>query len=264
MPHIPALEALYRKGLKIRKGELLMLAGRSGTGKSAFALWLVAMWNLPTLYCSADMSSYQASTRLACMRTGRTAAEVEIGMKNGQRQAILDSLKDLNITFSFASPITWKGIGEEMDAYVELHDKWPSVICLDNLLDFQGCEADYAAQMAVMQDLSALSRMTGATIIVLHHATDKSLDARNNPFAPPNRSEIKNGLSEKSECTLSVGLNPHTGQFNVAIIKQRSGPSDPSAQSYATLQSFPDKNQFAPFRVDPGLVKYPPLRGLPT
>lgn len=249
LPRINALERLYQMGVRFRQGETVMIAGRSGMQKSGFALWLTANWGLPTLYLSADMSSFTASTRLACMLTGRTTEDVEAEMRAGgaRRQAILDSLKDLPMSFSFGNPITFFSVQAELDAYVEAWDEYPRVIVIDNLMDVEGADSDYTGQMAAMQEFTALSRATGATVLILHHASDKTLKATSDPYSPPGRGEIKGGMSEKPELSLTVALNPHNGQYRVACVKQRMGKSDPTGDTYCTLQCFPDKTQFAPF-----------------
>src|SRR3954451_2950658 len=103
LPRVPAFAALYQRGCRPRHGEVVMVAGRSGTQKSGFALFWVASMNLPTLYFSADMSAFTASSRLASMATGETTEEVEAGMKRNRisRSRYLDALTDSRITFSF-------------------------------------------------------------------------------------------------------------------------------------------------------------------
>lgn len=246
LPTVPALGPLYRKGTIPRKGELIMIAGRSGHQKSGFALWWVCEMNLPTLYFSADMNGFQASVRLACKMTGCTTDEVEAALREPrQRREILDLLAGVNITFSFGSPIKWRSIDHELDAYVELWGAFPDVIVVDNLMDIEGCEDDYKAQMTAMQSLSDLSRDTGSTVIVLHHATDKSAEARYDPDLPPSRADVKNGLAEKPELALTVALSPHTSEFRIATVKQRMGPSDQSGRKFATLHADPARTTFA-------------------
>lgn len=226
-----------------------MIAGRSGAGKSAFAMALVDAWNLPTLYCSGDMSAFTASTRIASMRLHATTEEVEAMMGGSEvaRAEVLEVLRDARTTFSFASPITWRGLDDELRAYVELWNEWPAIIVIDNLMDIEGCEADYTEQMHAMQELIALSRFTGSTVLVMHHASDKGATAQSDPFSPPPRGEIKGGLSEKPELSLTVALNPHDMAYRIACVKQRSGPSDPSAQTYASIRAIPDQNRFETF-----------------
>ncbi|MFD6636789.1 AAA family ATPase [Micromonospora chalcea] len=241
-----AFEALYARGCRPRHGEVIMVAGRSGTQKSGFALYWVAQMNLPTLYFSADMSAFTASSRLASMFTGDTTEVVEKGMAMGgkYRQKYLDALGQSNVQFSFGSPITWQQVDEELEGYVELHNRHPEVIVFDNLMDFDGAESDYTEQMAVMSMGTELARNTGATTMFLHHATDKSWDAKTSPWDPPSRDQVKGGLSEKPELSLSVALDPNTLEYKVACIKQRMGPSDPTARKYAIMYCEPELTRF--------------------
>ncbi|MGV9312571.1 AAA family ATPase [Streptomyces sp. NPDC003691] len=247
LPRVPAFEALYSLGCRPRHGEVIMIAGRSGTQKSGFALYWVAQMGLPTLYFSADMSAFTASSRLASMMTGDTTEMVEAGMAAGgrHRAEYLNSLSGLPITFSFGSPIAWAAVDEELEAWVELWDSYPQVLVFDNLMDFSESESDYSAQMAVMSGLTELARATGATVIVLHHASDKSWEAKSDPWAPPSRDQVKGGLSEKPELSLSVALDPHSHEYRVAVIKQRMGPSDPTARRSASMRCHPEVTQFS-------------------
>lgn len=223
-----------------------MVAGRSGTQKSGFALFWVSQMNLPSLYFSADMSAFTASARMASSFTGDPTEMVEAGMAAGgaDRQRYLDALAHSNVTFSFGSPLRWEKVDHELEAYVELWDAWPEVIVFDNLMDFEGAEADYTVQMNVMSNVTDLARATGSTVIILHHATDKSWDAKTDPWSPPSRQEIKGGLSEKPELSLSVALDPYSYEYKVACIKQRMGPSDPTAKRYATIRCEPETTRF--------------------
>nr|WP_281180004.1 AAA family ATPase [Streptomyces catenulae] len=247
LPRVEAFSDLYSIGCHPRHGEVVMIAGRSGTQKSGFALFWVAQMNLPTLYFSADMSAFTASSRLASMATGDTTEMVEAGMAAGDRyrETYVNALRGSRITFSFGSPITWRAVDEELEAYVELWDAYPEVFVFDNLMDFENAESDYTEQMAVMSGLTELARATGATVIVLHHASDKSWEAKSDPWAPPSRDQVKGGLSEKPELSLSVALDPTSMEFKTAVIKQRMGACDPTAKRYATLRCHPEVTRFS-------------------
>lgn len=247
MPEIPALKALYNYGVTIRQGSIVMVAGRSGSQKSGFSMFMALEWDLPTLYFSGDMSAFTASTRVASSVLGMTTEEIEQAMAEGGPRAeqVLEALADSKIQFSFGSPITWRQIDEELDAYVELHNAFPAVIVLDNLMDFEGgAESDYTAQMAVMQNVTEMARATGSTILIMHHASDKSWDAKTDPYRPPSRNEVKGGLSEKPELSLSVALEPNL-TFNVAVIKNRSGKQDPTANTWVRLRCHPEYTRFS-------------------
>lgn len=245
LPHVPELQALYNLGYHPRSGELIMIAGRSGAMKSTFALWLVQQFNLPTLYFSADMSGFQASAKLTSHQLQMTVDEIEALMRTpSEARRVIDTIAESNITFSFGTPITWQKITNELNAWIELYNNYPAVIVIDNLMDIDGCESDYQQQQYAMQLLSDLSRETGSTLIVLHHATDKGEAARRNTFTPPPRNEIKNGLSEKPEQILTVALDNRINSFNIAVVKQRMGYQDASATNYVTLKAQPELNSF--------------------
>jgi hypothetical protein len=253
LPRIPELVDLYRlgggSGVKFRQGMVAMIAGRSGTLKSFFAMWLTTRWaqleGVSTLYFSADMSAFTASTRIAAMVMDETTEEVEQGMQDPRTRAkYRDALAPLPVQFSFGSPITWRGIEEEIEGYVELWNAYPQVVVFDNLMDFEGADSDYTAQMDAMSGITAFSRETGITSIVLHHATDKSMDAKTAPYDPPTRQDIKGGLSERPELSLSVALDPNDMTYRIACIKQRMGPCDPAARHYAVLLAEPERGKF--------------------
>lgn len=245
MPHVEGLQPLYDFGCTPRQGEVVMIAGRSGNMKSTFGLWLVENWKLPTLYLSADMSPFQASTKLAAHLSQKTVAEVEEDMRDPEmREYHMDRLNESKIRFSFKSPIKWDVVLAELNAWVTLFNEYPKVIVFDNLMDIENAESDYSEQMFAMQNISDLSRDTGATILVLHHASDKSWDAISHPYRPPSRNEVKGGLSEKPELSLSVAINNETNDFHVAVIKQRMGPQDATANKFATLRVNPETNTF--------------------
>jgi hypothetical protein len=257
LPRVPDLQPFYDWGVRARRGEVIMIAGRSGMQKSGFALWwtgsMSKLAGTSVLYFSADMSRFTASARLASMFTGYTTEEVEEKMAEGGEGAntILEALAGLRMQFSF-DPLTWPNVEDELDGYVEVWDADPDVIVFDNLMDFQDAEADYALQMAVMSNLTDLARETGSAVVVLHHATDKSSDARSAPGEPGPRSDIKNGMAEKpAEIWMvaleSEGFDAHGRKlfaFRLARVKGRMGPSDPSGRRYVTIYAQPEITRF--------------------
>lgn len=246
LPKVPALHALYAAGTTPRLGEVMMIAGRSGSQKSGLALWFVEQTGLPALYLSGDMSAFTASSRIASTRTGKTLEEIEAIMANDtpEREALLAEADLSKIKFAFGSPITADSIDREMDAWVELHDEFPPIVVIDNLMDYEGAESDYAAQMALMQSVTEMSRDTGAAVIVMHHASDKSWESKTDPFKPPSRQEIKGGLSEKPAMSWGVALDPTTMDFHIAVLKDRSGPNDPTGRRFITLRCEPERTRF--------------------
>lgn len=243
LPRVEGLRDLYGMGFAPRRGNVIMVAGRSGSGKSAFALWWTAEMSrhgLSVLYFSADMSPFTASARLASMATGHTLEEVEQGMK-ATPEYFTRAADEYPIRFAFDNPLTLEGIEQELLVDVAVNNRYPDIIVLDNLMDFEGGEADYQAQMSLMQYVTELSRVTGATTLILHHASDKT-DA--SVRTPPPRRDVKSGLSEKPEIALTVAVDRDRSLLNIAVVKQRMGPDDPTGTKFASLQADMAHNHF--------------------
>lgn len=248
LPLVPELQPLYDWGCTPRRGQVIMVAGRSGSQKSGFVLFWVRQMNVPTLYMSGDMTAFEASSRLVGMETWETLATIEEGIEGPDAGRYVKALEDIPITFSFGSPITFPSLEAELEAQMELHNCYPEVVVIDNLMDLDGCENSYEAQMEAMQLLTSFSRETGSTFIILHHATDKDPTATSTPGHPPSREKIKNGLSEKPQLTLSVALESecNDSELRIAVVKQRNGRSDPGASDYVRLRAYPEITRFAP------------------
>ena len=122
LSRIPQLEPLYRNlDMHIHKGDLVMIAGRSGSQKSGLAMFITAMLNQPALYISGDMTPWEASTRIISLNTQHTTAEIQHNIDDYGPEYYRDSIHHgQHITFSFQSPITWTDITMELQAYLSL------------------------------------------------------------------------------------------------------------------------------------------------
>lgn len=223
-----------------------MVAGRSGSQKSGLALFWTAMMNEPTLYITGDMTAFEATTRLVGMQLLEETEQIEEGLEGPDAARYLNALNGSRITLAPMSPITWEGIDDELEAWVELHNAYPKVIVIDNLMDVEDCDSDNVAQKAAMQEITALSREVGSTVIVLHHATDKGDRAKTMPGYPPPRNEILNSVQEKPQLTLTVAFDDASREMRIACVKQRSGRSDPAAEDFIRLAAWPEYTRFAP------------------
>ena len=252
LPLLDGLEPLYTLGgggVFPRRGNMLMIAGRGGNGKSSFVMNLVQRWNEDTLYFSADMSRSQATLKLLSHKTQTPFSEVEEAVGGPDGEEWLKHLDDSRISFSFRNPIRFDDVMQELNAYVTLYNKYPDMLVFDNLANFEGAESDYSEQFFALSVLSELSRETGATTIVLHHAKDTSWDAKDRPYYPPSRNEVKGGHFEFPEMVLSVALNNSVifngaADFHVAALKNRQGYQDPTANTYAKLRVNSETNTF--------------------
>lgn len=245
LPHIPELSRLYSEfGLRLSHGQICMIAGRPGAGKSAFALWLAMKTGLETMYFSADMSAPTVTARMAAFYTGDTTAQVHAARDKGEGDKYATALEQSKIGFSFGSPIRWSTVNQYIEAHVEVWDRIPELFIFDNLKDIEDCEFDYGMQMEAMQAVTKLARDTGSTVFILHHASNKG---GFNPVQPPPVTAIKNGMTEQPEVVFGVGLDSATNEFGVALLKQREGKQDPNAMKYVSLRADPERNQYHMF-----------------
>lgn len=261
LPRVPALGTMYDHGIVPRQGDLIMVAGRSGSQKSGFVQFWTAMMGLPTLYFSGDMTPYEATARLVSINTQMTTDAIDdlAKEKGGIQGMSSDLVIGSNIDFVSRSPITFDSIGRECQAYVEQHNAFPSIIVVDNLMDVRvdGMDGEYQEQREVMNNLTKLSRSTGSTVIVTHHAREIDDSA---PDVPPSRNSLKNKVTEKPQLILGVslyggGVPDSRGQvmppkFRVVALKQRQGRSDPSGQDWVQLAAFPEYTWFGPDKME--------------
>lgn len=245
LPEIPELSELKRVfDFAPRRGQLLMVAGQPGSQKSGLALWMVQRWNLPTLYVSADMAQHTAVVRLASLVTGHTKSTVAQGLDVGADGYYQEVLADLPITFCFDSAPDLEDVHEELDAYVELYDAWPDVIVIDNLMNVTvDHENEWSGLRLVLIELHALARMTGAAVVVLHHMSE----AVGKSDVPMPRRALHGKVSQLPEVILSIAVDPAESSLKVAVVKNRDGRADASADRFIRLSAEMDKTRFLPW-----------------
>jgi hypothetical protein len=163
LPRVAELESLYKYGFVPRRGQLLMVAGQPGAGKSAFALWLAQRMGARTLYFSADMDAHTAVTRLAALQTGFTVDEVATALSGPGFGYFEEALMESNIQFCFDSGPTLDDIADEITAYVELWDRYPEVIVIDNAMNVEAeMGEEHAGLRFVFKETHRMARETGA------------------------------------------------------------------------------------------------------
>lgn len=241
LPKVQALSALYDSGVTLRRGQLVLLAGMPKSSKTSFAMWYVQTLGLPTLYFSADSSPHTASTRLAAIVTGDTVDAVSAGMAAGGANYYSEALEDSKIVWCFDSSPSTEDLMLELDAYVEAWDEFPAVIVVDNLMNVQASE-EYAGQLYVVSELHSLARLTGATVILLHHCSEAG---QKDTTIPPPRSAIQGKVSQLPELIMTVALDPGTKTLRIAVVGNRSGPQFPDGKNYITIDSAIERCSFS-------------------
>jgi predicted ATP-dependent serine protease len=217
-------------GIAIRRGEVTMIAGIPGAGKSTLALAISLRSRVPTLYVCADTNAHTIATRLYSMVVGVSQRDAEIVMENAPEQA-KDRLKDTrNIFWCFDSSIELDTIDEELKAFEELRGEPPHLMIVDNLIDLTGGVVETAAAQEALQALKLFARENNTAVVVLHHTKE---GYPGNPCQP--MSAVQGMVNQTPALILTVG-QAAGNMFGVAAVKNRYGKSDNAGAHPAWLE----------------------------
>lgn len=229
----PAL-ASSKFGVKFLRGQLVMLAGPPGAGKTMLALDGVLKMGSPTLYFSADSDELTMATRAASALTHHPQHVVrkvhEAGLFRDQYGGVLDAIP-MQFVFDPSEPSV-EDIAMALDAWVELWGEYPHLIVVDNLMNLRAGGGDeWTAMRQTAKDLQYLARKTRACVWVLHHTSEENpaFVKRDAPerLAPP-RAAIQGKVSQLPAVILTV--DSRDGEMWVGVVKNRNGEQDRDAK----------------------------------
>jgi hypothetical protein len=244
LPRWPVLNDLYAMGCIVRAGQLVVVFGQPGSGKSTFITKYIVEMAVSCIYYSADMDAQDAISREGAMRTGWRVNEVSDAIANGGIDYIKDELSVSKIQWVFDPGPTLNDIVEELDAYVELHDSYPRCIIIDNAMNVEGeMDDEQGGLKLVFKELHRLAHETGIAVFLLHHAREEG-DSK----LPPPLSALQGKVSQLPEIVLGVALDPDTNTFKIAPVKVRSGKSDKSGNTFITVSADPSRANFLPYQ----------------
>lgn len=222
-----AFKALEAIGAKLRYGQVSLVAGAPGSGKSAFALAWCLRTAVPTLYFSADSDRMTLATRIGASVTRNTTDEVEqgiVGPEGPKWLSFIDS-HTRQIWFSWDPAPTLDDIEAELLAYAAVNGQWPGLVVLDNLKnvwDDASDEKDHVRFDRVIARLNEFAREYGSHVLVLHHV----LGGYEDGYTPIPLS----GLLGKPSKDVTLALTLHRrgqDEMGVCVVKNRVGQADP-------------------------------------
>lgn len=249
----PVFSQLDKLGAKLRRGQLVLIAGAPGGGKSAITSFLTYKMaygefeeqGVPTLYFSADTDKHTLGTRIAASISRFTVEQAEELLVSGH-QGIWDMLESNtgHIWFSWDRGPTLEDIDEEVQAYATVVGDWPHVIVIDNLkniwVDAPSEGGEHIRYDRVLDFLHELAGQTGACIIVLHHVTGY-WENGNEPIP-------LSGILGKVTKPFRLILTLHKaweGTLGVSIVKNSFGPMQADGRLIAYIPYDLSRMQFA-------------------
>jgi len=215
-----------------------MVAGPPGSMKTIWTLNAVQNIHVPTLYFSSDSDDFTMASRVLAMLTGETTETTEEWTKTNvlQSQRILAGFD--HVRWSFHSAPTLDHMELKADAYAEINGEYPHLVVIDILMDvdFEGAgEQNYWALMA---ELKVLARKWMSAILVVHHTSES---VKGEPCPP--RSAIMGKANQLPALILTLDGNSIAGYLNVAIVKNRFGPQDPTGRTAFRMKAIPQSSK---------------------
>ncbi len=234
-------------GLKIRRGQQLMIAAPPNGGKTLLGQYLAIRWaryyNLKVMYFSADTDertmAYRALSNMLNQRQVESERQIE-----AEEQAAFDLLQELhNIRWSFVTDLTTEHIEQEVEAFADLFGDYPDVVIVDNVMNVMvegKGDDEWGSMRECMKFLHFLSRQINCATLALHHIREED---RLNPLYPAARRFITGKIAQVPEQIWSLSYDPNSSELRLAAVKNRNGKSDPNAERWFAVPCNADTMQ---------------------
>lgn len=228
---IPVVFQTFAKNkINFRRGDLSMIAGVPGAGKSTLALAIALRAQVPTLYICADTNAYTMGMRLYSMITGKSQEEAEWQIANNLEDARKVLGRTDHIFWAFDAAPSLNDIDMEIKAFVEVWGESPALIIIDNLMDVSTDSQDISSLKFLMQEFKYLAGSKNSAVLVLHHTKESS---EGNPCQPMRA--VQGMVNQLPALILTVATTPNN-MMAVAPVKNRSGQHDKEGNLFHWLQ----------------------------
>lgn len=222
---------LQARGVEVCRGQLSLIVGPPGAGKSLLAMNYLVRAGVPSLAFLLDIDPLSAAARFGTVISGDKFGLVKANIDSYAPR--LSELKDTQVVFNIQD---MDDVRLQVSAYEQRYGLPPDLIILDNLGNMTSAlENEWALAKALTLELDLLAREMQCAVIACAHVTD--LETNN----PAGRTKILGKISQYPRLILSVGFDPVSGEYKVAAVKNSSGPSDVSASHPVTMYADPSR-----------------------
>lgn len=230
--------SLRQAGIRLRRSNLHLIAGQTGSMKTMFAMDLIEKLKVPTLYFSNDSDEMTVASRALAKRVQRPFETVSSEMRSNREWAGFQLESLFHVRWCFDPSPSLDDIDLEMEAFNELYGEYPHLVVIDILDNVSYYEdTDHGAAARKLQFFHASARSSGAAFLVLHHCTE----AVDGHPCPP-RSAILQKQNKLPVLELTVAT--HDKSFFISPVKNRHGRSDPSGRTFVRLNVNPETCTF--------------------
>ncbi len=233
--HLP-FRSWADKHISIRRGEVSMIAGPPGAGKSTVALALALKTQVPTLYASADSHESTMAIRSVSMITGMPQSEVESRMMMDVDWASgLLKQYGSHIKWMFDASPTLGDLEDEINVYRELYGSDPELVVVDNAVDITHESGDeFGSLRSLMREVKWWAREMNSAFLILHHTSESY---NSNPCPP--RAALHGKIAQIPSLILTLS-SEQPGLMAVAPVKNRYGPADATGGTAVWMNYSPE------------------------
>ena len=237
----PILPLLHNNDIRIRRGQLQVIAGQPGRGKTLLALWYAVHSGVNTLYFSADSDQGTIFNRALATYLEEPVSEIKarraLDTKDPRRIELGEAAWDLSQRLRIQpdpSP-TMDDIFEEVLAYVELTGDTPELIVIDNASNVVSLhENEWTGLRDTLRACHSLARDSESALLLLHHTSE----GIGNPTRPGPMKATMGKVNALPEMILTVAMDG--ARYHVAAVKNRDGVADPNADDPHTVYVYPE------------------------
>lgn len=229
---------LAEAGIKVHRGQLVLVAAGPGCGKSVLALNMILKADpmVRTLYFSADSDAFTQTTRALSIMTGQTLDESAEDVLYGKDTP--EPFHVAPVRFSFNTGPTVADIRLQLEAWHEVYGGYPELVVIDNVTDIVPDDDDgdpFSGVESILGYLDELAKLTGSTVLALHHVTGPYNDSDK----PVPLSGLKGQVGRKPQLVLT--MYKETSSYGdttlfVSAVKNREGQADSSGRTAVSLR----------------------------
>jgi len=248
--HVPwrALDQI----VTLRTGELVIIGGAAGGGKSTLAANMAINMTDPMLYCAQD-SPASVLSRMTALALSTETGSVQVDMTDEQsRDIIAAKMADVRPSLVFnKGPITVDYLEQMCIALKEWMGIAPRAIIIDNLIDLiipGRSHHETTFYSVALPELKQVALKHNTCVMALHHVTRGGGSTHGKGQGPMQINDLLYAGEREARHVWGV-YNDGGDNLIVQVLKQQDGRADPQGDLRVTLRWYPKLGKLASVEV---------------